>query len=201
MAADFMEHQAPYPGKWAVRFYLILMAFAIGCTSSLNDSVSPISAIKLHVEGDRTYLDDQLFTGRSFWLYEDTGDTAMIQSFLHGREHGLFKKYYKNGKPAELRQYVHGKKTGALITWWENGERQMNYQFKDDEYNGSCREWNELGMLIKEMHYKNGYEDGTQKVYSNDGKIKSNYVIKDGRRYGLLGTKHCINLKDSLYRS
>ena len=47
------------------------------------------------------------------------------------------------------------------------------------------------------MNYYNGKEQGSQKVWYNNGKIKSNYVVKDGRRYGLLGTKNCTNVKDT----
>ena len=48
------------------------------------------------------------------------------------------------------------------------------------------------------MSYYKGYESGGQKVWYPNGLIKSNYIMKNGRRYGLLGTKNCINVKDSI---
>ena len=44
------------------------------------------------------------------------------------------------------------------------------------------------GILIKEMNYEKGYESGPQKCgMTTENQI--NYIVKDGRRYGLLGTK------------
>ena len=53
-------------------------------------------------------------------------------------------------------------------------------------------------MLLRVSNYKNGYEHGQQKIWYPDGRIKSNYIIKNGRRYGLLGIKNCINVSDSI---
>jgi len=61
------------------------------------------------------------------------------------------------------------------------------------------RHGNPEGKLISYHNFKNGYEEGSQKVWYDNGKIKSNYTIKNGRRYGLLGTKNCINVKDSVF--
>ena len=41
----------------------------------------------------------------------------------------------------------------------------------------------------KIFNYVNGYESGSQKLWFNNGEVKSNYVIKNNRRYGLLGLK------------
>jgi antitoxin component YwqK of YwqJK toxin-antitoxin module len=55
------------------------------------------------------------------------------------------------------------------------------------------------GKLIHLANYKNGQEEGTQKLWYDNGKIRANYVIKNGKRYGLLGTKNCINVSDSIF--
>lgn len=87
------------------------------------------------------------------------------------------------------------------MAWWENGNKKISYLFDNDEYNGICREWNAEGKLIREMSYKKGYEDGPQKMFYDNGKIRSNYVIIKGRRYGLLGTKNCINISDNVFKN
>jgi antitoxin component YwqK of YwqJK toxin-antitoxin module len=48
------------------------------------------------------------------------------------------------------------------------------------------------------MNYEAGIEVGQQRQWYDDGSVRSNYVMKNGRRFGLLGTKNCINVKDSL---
>jgi antitoxin component YwqK of YwqJK toxin-antitoxin module len=50
------------------------------------------------------------------------------------------------------------------------------------------------------MHYKKGYEEGLQQFYYDNGKVKANYFMKAGRRYGLLGTKNCVNVSDSIFK-
>jgi len=50
------------------------------------------------------------------------------------------------------------------------------------------------------MNYKNGYEDGRQEQYYDNGKVKANYIMMSGRRYGLLGTKNCVNVTDSVFK-
>ena len=79
-------------------------------------------------------------------------------------------------------------------------ELQSSFLFKDDEYEGECSEWNEKGILIRRMHYARGHESGAQQQWYDDGSIRSNYVIIKGRRFGLLGTKNCVNVSDSLDR-
>ena len=52
------------------------------------------------------------------------------------------------------------------------------------------------GLLIEEGNFKEGYEFGVQKTWYLNGKVKSNYIIKNNRRYGLLGTKNCVNVSN-----
>jgi antitoxin component YwqK of YwqJK toxin-antitoxin module len=100
----------------------------------------------------------------------------------------------------EIRHFENGQKVGAYYAWWPNGTLKLAYHFANGEYNGRCSEWNDQKMLVKEMHYKDGYESGSQKEFYNDGKIKANYIMTDGRRYGLLGTKNCVNVSDSIFK-
>ena len=81
----------------------------------------------------------------------------------------------------------------------ENGNIKFEFHFKDDEYEGICRTWNNKGILTQESNYVAGHEEGAQKAWYDNGKVRSNYVIKAGRRYGLLGTKNCKNVSDSVF--
>ena len=71
--------------------------------------------------------------------------------------------------------------------------------FKKGEYDGTNRIWTKDGQIIEELNYKKGQEFGSQKVWYLDGKIKSNYIIKNNRRYGLLGTKNCTNVSEEVF--
>ncbi len=122
-------------------------------------------------------------------------------NFVNNLTWAEWKKYYEGGKIKETRRFSLGKKTGDYIAWWPNGSKQLHYFFIDDEYEGNCKEWNEKGLLTKDMNYKKSKEEGLQRWWYDNGKIKANYFIKGGRRYGLLGTKNCINVSDSIFKN
>jgi antitoxin component YwqK of YwqJK toxin-antitoxin module len=67
-----------------------------------------------------------------------------------------------------------------------------------DACEGELKEWTESGQLFHLAHYKNGQEDGVQKMWHANGKIRSNFVLIQGRRYGLLGTKNCRNFNEKI---
>ena len=41
------------------------------------------------------------------------------------------------------------------------------------------------------FHYIDGKEVGSQKLWQEDGRIKANYEVKNGERFGLIGLKKC----------
>lgn len=156
---------------------------------------------ELEMQNGLLIINNKPFSGTIFSLFAGTTDTAELCSYKYGQEDGEWKKYYPSKKIKEIRFFEHGQKTGEYNAWWENGNKQLQYFFVADEYEGTCREWNETGMLTKVMNYKKGHEDGHQQWWYDNGKIKANYIIENGRRYGLLGTKNCINVSDSIFKN
>ncbi len=156
-----------------------------------------ISNSKLERIQDIVYFDHNKFDGYIYDMY-NSKDTAFVKSYLNGIEEGKHKAWYPNKQLFEERFYSNGKKEGTHRAWWENGVKQTEYEISNDEYTGEFKEWNRDGLLVKFFHYKNGQEDGSQKLFYDNGSIRSNYVIIKGRRFGLLGTKNCKNVKDSL---
>lgn len=130
--------------------------------------------------------------------FPNSTDTMMVTQFLDGKEHGRWIKFYAPGQKMEERYFDKGRKVDTLRIWWENGVLQAEIPFKDDEYEGESVEWNKEGCMIRRMHYVKGHEEGAQQQWYDDGSVRSNYVIRNGRRYGLLGTKNCVNVSDSL---
>jgi len=200
MAADFMAQRVQFLSS----IFLIICLIS-GCDSTekefLGDQKVNGKEKSLKSVNGVVFQHNETFTGIIYTLYPDTQDTADITGYLNGREHGIWKKFYPNGKLQQQREFDQGKKTGVYVGWWENGNKKISYLFDNDEYNGLCKEWNAEGKLIKEMNYKNGYEDGPQKMFYDNGKVRSNYVIIKGRRYGLLGTKNCVNISDDVFKN
>ena len=179
-----------------------LIAIAVmGCNRPVSESERMINSKtgKLEMQNGLMYESGSLYSGAIYTLYAGTKDTAEVTGFISGKEHGTWKKFFPNGKLKAIREYGNGKKIGEYIAWWDNGNRMVDYLFANDEYNGTCKEWNRDGIMIKEMNYKKGYEDGMQRSWFDNGKIRANYKMIEGRRYGLLGTKNCVNASDSIF--
>jgi antitoxin component YwqK of YwqJK toxin-antitoxin module len=206
MEVDIMAH----PVQLRNSILLILFTGFFGCNTKAPESPAPVSVStsllnkseqQITMGNGLLLLNSQPYNGTLFTLFPNSKDTAAIENYLSGREHGEWRKYYASKKIKERRFFTNGQKTGDYIAWWENGNKQLHYLFAADEYEGICKEWSETGFLNKMLHYKKGHEEGQQQWWYDNGKIKANYIIKEGRRYGLLGTKNCINVSDSIFKN
>jgi len=170
----------------------------MGCSQSLERRIPSvyIAATDLSLKQKRGYLwyRNKHFSGRVYELHPD-GDTALLASYVDGKEEGWSQKWYANGKKMEERFYVHGKKQGRHTAWWEDGKKRFEYYFLNDEHEGQAKEWYNNGQPYRFFHYTNGQEDGLQQMWWEDGKTRANYVVKDGQQYGLIGRKLCSNEK------
>ncbi len=207
---DIMAHQA------LLRNNLFLLSIVYMAFFSCNDVAPVVAKEPVHLYTKKVNKEQAVdfkiingilmegnnpFNGTLFTLFPKTTDTAEISNYYNGKEDGEWKKYYPFKKIREKRYFKDGSKTGEYLVWWENGNKQLQYFFEADEYEGVCKEWSETGFLNKIMTYKKGHEDGHQQWWYDNGKIKANYVIIDGRRYGLLGTKNCVNVSDSIFKN
>lgn len=177
----------------AAGFVLLLAA----CTKeqAAISAVYDASVVKLTSRGGYTYADGKLLHGLVFTC-SPNGDTLMRGNFRKGREEGVFRYCYTDGKLKEIRRYKAGRKTGEHNGWYENGVHRFEYHYKDDLYEGAYKEWFANGQLYRSQYFVAGHESGPQQTWNADGQIKSNYLIKNGRRYGLFGTKNCVNVAD-----
>ena len=179
----------------------IFLCLAVACSPGQNSTLPIIQKEKVssYSRGGFFYVNDSVFSGTLYSLYSMNTDTMEVVHYLNGKEHGTWKQFYPAGKSKEVRLFTNGKKQGEYKGWWENRNIKFEFHFKDDEYEGTCRSWNNEGILTQESNYVAGHEEGSQKAWYDNGKVRSNYVIKAGRRYGLLGTKNCNNVSDSVF--
>ncbi|BDD00956.1 toxin-antitoxin system YwqK family antitoxin [Persicobacter psychrovividus] len=155
------------------------------------------SALTTTTHDDRAYYQGQPFSGSVYDLSMEA-DTVFKGEYQEGRPHGLVQKWYESGERQECRYFSDGLKDGPQVAFWKNGNKCFEYTAEREIYQGKLQEWNVDGQLIHLAHYKDGQEEGEQKLWYDNGKIRANYVIINGRRYGLLGTKNCVNVSDSL---
>ncbi|MBI5858213.1 MAG: toxin-antitoxin system YwqK family antitoxin [Sphingobacteriales bacterium] len=190
--------------------YLLLWFFLLSCRQK-NETTKPEIKIAKTVpteyrnatdsnfsnHQDTVYYRDKFFTGFRYVLYPN-GDTAVLQSYFNGVEEGTQKKWHPNKQLAEKRFYINGRKEGLHQSWWPDGKPKFVFTTHNDEYNGELKEWYSSGLLAKEFHYLNGKEEGSQRLWWDNGTVRANYVIKNGKKYGLIGMKLCNNPYDSV---
>jgi len=206
---DFMELLELYRNKY-IDVFVLLLFFLFSCTEnrgtvikSTNNIIPPIymsnitEGLLLHQ--DTLWLNNEPYSGYIYEVVANKTDTLFFAGYKKGLLEGEVKKWYPNKQLWEKRCYVAGKKNGLQQSFWENGIKRFEFVAKDDAYEGEMKEWAQDGLLVHLSNYVNGQEDGTQKSWYSNGKIKSNYFIIKGKRYGLLGTKNCKNVSDSIF--
>ena len=175
----------------------------MACSCSRNEPKVPKtycqkSFKEITVLNDVVFLNKHKFSGFLFEL-DSNRDTISSEGFINGQLSGICRKWYSNKNLLEERMYAGGKKNGKQLAYWENGNKRFEFMAKNDAYEGELSEWTFDGKLTHLAHYKEGQEEGSQKLFYDNGKIRANYVIIKGKRYGLLGTKNCKNVSDSIF--
>lgn len=194
MAMDISALLARSANKY---FWIIIIA--LSCCSG-EEPLIFYDANKTEVVTHRgiTSLNGSPFTGILFSLDSD-GDTISTIGYKEGKLHGTSRILHSNGGVKSVRYFVDGWKEGEHTGWYENGKPEFLYHYKNDMFEGNQKEWMESGQLYSDLNFENGQQSGRQRVWYVGGKIKTNYIIRNNRRYGLLGTKNCVNTVDSVF--
>lgn len=141
------------------------------------------------------YYQNKLFDGLLVAKYDDVSYRMKLQ-YKEGRKDGFEKQWYLNGQLSQNRNYSQGIKIGNHLAWWQDGTNKFDYHFNEKgEYEGSRKEWYQNGQLVRDFNYSNGKEIGGQRMWTTTGKIRANYEVKNGERFGLIGLKKCYTVK------
>ncbi|MFN8343903.1 MAG: toxin-antitoxin system YwqK family antitoxin [Spirosomataceae bacterium] len=179
--------------KWAIVF---LSAFAGACQSpQLTVPDVFIDADKqpdLHFENGLLWHKNHPFSGYVL-RFSASGKRLSKEAYVAGKAESVHEKWDENGRLLEQRGYVNNHKHGIHRGWWPNGNRKFEYHFADDLPIETHSEWYVNGQLFTRFNYDRlGQPEGSQQMWYSTGQIKANYVVKNGRRYGLLGAKGCM---------
>ncbi len=108
-----------------------------------------------------------------------------------GQAHGWVVSRFANGQLRGEGSFAHGQTQGVHRAWWPSGQLQSEQSFSFDKPHGPLRTWYASGRPYQAHHYAQGQEAGPQRVWFEDQRIRANYVVQDGRRYGSIGTMNC----------
>ena len=111
--------------------------------------------------------------------YEETGNTALVQTFENGKQNGPFEVHYLDGKLQIKGNYKDDKKDGVWEYYREDGTLEGKVTYKNDEANGKYESYFENGKtLYSDGTYVNGKKNGIEKEYYMSGKIQSATTYK-----------------------
>ncbi len=105
---------------------------------------------------------------------------------------------YPNGQLWYRRSYRGGREDGLHTGWWADGRVHFVYHYRDGLIEGEAHEWYPNGIQYRDFHYRAGHEEGSERMWYTDGTLRANYVMRDGRRFGLPGTKGCTGLDSAV---
>lgn len=112
--------------------------------------------------------------------YEETGNTALVQTFENGKQNGPFEVHYLDGKLQIKGNYKDDKKDGIWEYYREDGTLEGKVTYKNDEANGKYEAYFENGKtLYSDGTYINGKKNGIEKEYYVSGKVQSVTTYKN----------------------
>lgn len=191
--------------KRHLSLFIWLMAYGWGCQSTdqthavrLSERVIPMESPAIQQKGDLILWKGKPYDG-FLVRYHTNGQLADKKGYWQGQLEGLAQQWYAHGQVAERRYYSKGQKAGIHRGWWENGQRRFVYQFAKDIPVGTHQEWYDTGQSMTLFSYNaKGQPEGPQRMWYATGQVKANYVVKNGRNYGLTGAKGCMGNNEKL---
>ncbi|WP_025740476.1 toxin-antitoxin system YwqK family antitoxin [Aquimarina pacifica] len=173
----------------------IILFFVFGsCTNEVQKQRIDFSNPDLKLENGVLMYKTKPFEGNIIRKF-DTGALRSDIEYTQGRKNGYEKQWYTDGSLAIERFYTKGIKTGIHKGWWKNSNPKFVYPFNSEgAYDGKLSEWYSNGQPYRVFNYSNGNEAGPQKLWKKDGRIKANYEVRNGERFGLIGLKKCYTV-------
>lgn len=181
--------------------WIILSILFFSCVNKTATVPAIVPSVKiestdtaLHFKNGIYFYNNNLFSG---FIKERYANNAIhhITGYANGKEEGWQQTFFDDGKPEEKRFYHNGEKDSVHTGWWQNGNKRFEYHFTNGAYNGDYKEWYVTGEPLKQIHYTNGVDEWG-KGWRQNGKLYMNFVMKDGRRYGLNNSNLCYTIKN-----
>jgi len=129
---------------------LILMSFVSSCNSRIDCNLD------LEYKDGITFYKGKLFSGdcSSFYL---NGNKMNEQSYLNGKDNGVWTFYYENGRIETKAIFLDNKRDGQWKYFYENGSiKQISY-------------------------YKNGLKDSIWKKFDESGEVEWEKSFKEDK--------------------
>jgi len=182
---------------------IITLSCLLNCSSSTRHQFMFVNLDHplITQRGKYTYFNTKPLDGTTIEYYP-SGGIKRQSKFRDGLLNGNVTTWYPEGNKQSVRFYNNGEKEGTHTGWWPNGNVRFEYQFSRGMYHGTFREWYENGKPLHLFNYREGNEVSAV-GWRDNGKTYINFVVRNGKKYGLTNTRLCYSLKDEngIYQS
>ena len=180
-------------------FVLLSFLFFFGACTGIKKNSIP-KPPELRVVNYDTALhntnDSWIYKGKSFSGYmieiEKDGHTVYELPIINGKENGMARGWYSSGEKLLDRYFIDGKKEGEFIQWWPNSNFRYVFYYSNDLFDGVQTAFFPNGKKREESFYRSGNKEGKQIVWNEEGRVVSNYTIRNKKMYGVISVKSCL---------
>jgi hypothetical protein len=197
---------------WLINVSLL---FSIDCSrinkenASTEQSKSTVGVIPHLPQAPAVFvnrLDSALHNNNGTWAYEGKvfsgyvleKESAKLLSktpIVQGKENGWAYAWYPSGKKSYSKFFVNGDREGTHRGWWENDSLRFENHFIHDKFEGRQASFYPNGQKWEERYYLHGYEEGTQRAWNQQGTMVTNFTVKKGKVYGVIGRFDCMSVQ------
>lgn len=167
---------------------LTLSSFGCGAPEQTIEQGDPT----LHDRNGVLLHGDTLFSGTLI----ERADLQLFRKtpYQHGKRHGQALAWYPSGRLAYQKRFRKGDREGTHTGFWPSGQPQFVYRYEHDLFEGEQVSYYKTGQRAELRHYRHGYEEGQQSAWDGEGRLISNYTVKEGKRYGIVGRFDCVSV-------
>jgi antitoxin component YwqK of YwqJK toxin-antitoxin module len=141
--------------------------------------------------GGVLFRDGKPFTGVRYERYP-AGEVHTETRYESGLREGLAKEFALTGAVQVQWNFHAGKKHGIQQGWFIEGPKRFVYRYVHGVPDGDFIEWHMNGTVFRHQVFRHGVEQ-SRKVQYRTAEVHSNFVQRDGRKYGLDGGELCMD--------
>ena len=138
-------------------------------------------------------VDGRPWNGQVTERYPD-GHVYRVTNYVDGLRDGVQKEYALNNTLHTLSRYSAGKKHGFQEGWYAEGPKRFEANYREGLLEGLQTEWHLNGKIFRQIFFEAGNEV-SRKILFPTAEVYSNYVVREGRRFGLDGGALCFETK------
>ncbi len=112
--------------------------------------------------------------------YYETGQLKEVSVNINGVLNGLAEGWFNNGNKWYAENYINGKISGIQTIYYFNELRRSITVLKESLKNGEEKLYNNKGQLSSISNYVDDKLEGISKSFYPDGKLKNEYINKNG---------------------